>query len=676
MDAGAPGSLFQLLAERYVDPLFYATDGVVQWIAPSVESALGWAPEEMRSLPLISFVHPDDVRGMEHLLSGVDQGHSGRGVFRLRARDGEYLWVLVTLGATSEAHDRPNGRSVGSIREINLRVGAERLLHHVVEQTRDVLVTIGLDRRVVWVSPAVTRILQWEPDELIGSILLDLLHSDDRALVAHSPLSDAPAGPWRTQLDPVHVRLRDRSGAFHWMRLTAAPRRAGDGSVEGVIVGLQDVDELVRARDRITADAERLRLILDSLPDVHGVLSPERDSTGRIVDFTFSSINESGSRHAGRARDEIIGQRLSSVMTGFVASGLLAQLVAVMESGETLVTDDFAYHAGDSQGGIAHFSIRAARVGDSLSVLWRDVTAQRHAAEALADSEEQFRLLAENATDVVLRLRDDVILWASRSLTDALGWAVEDWIGRDVHDFYHADDLPPHRRVHDQLGAGDKVTYRARLRAKDLTYHWANHADGPFIDARGNVDGVVKSFRLIDNEVAAEAALERRARHDDLTGLSNRKEALERLAAMTGRPRQPGGRIGILFCDVDHFKSINDTYGHAAGDTVLRALALRVSGAIRAGDTAARVGGDEMLAILEDVHDMDDAIGVAEKIRRAASLPVPVPGNLVTASMSIGVTLASPGESTDDLVARADEAMYRAKKAGRNQVFALDGSRT
>ncbi len=141
------------------------------------------------------------------------------------------------------------------------------------------------------------------------------------------------------------------------------------------------------------------------------------------------------------------------------------------------------------------------------------------------------------------------------------------------------------------------------------------------------------SFRLVDVEVATEEALDRRARFDDLTGLANRAEVLARIGTLGEHQRRPGSQTAILFCDVDRFKAVNDTFGHAAGDAVLRELAERLSGAIRSGDIAARVGGDELLAVLEGVHDIDDALRVAEKIRAAACEPITVPGDQVTSSI-------------------------------------------
>ena len=663
------GTVFRTVAEHYADPLFYTADGIVRWIAPSIEQAIGWSPEEMQRMPLRTLVHDDDVPELDLLLAKVRQGSPGRGVFRLRTKAGGSVWVLLTLATAAD--DFVGDVSIGSIREIDLRAEVERRLRLVAEQTSDVLLTMDAERRIAWVSSSVRRILGWDTHEVVGSFLEDLLHPDDRlpAAALYRSAADHPLGSG----DPVvEVRVRDRSGGYHWMRLTAHHLDGDEGGTDSVITGLQDVDELVRGRNELAAYAERLRTILDTNPDVHLVLAPVRDESGAIIDFRYEEINNAGVAYTGRPRSELIGRRLSEVLPTYLQLPVPATGDRGDGDGPTPRpgrTPDPLLR-GDRSG---HWvSMRAVRVGDSLSVVWRDVTDRVREIHQIEASEEAYRLLAENVTDVVVRIRDDVIEWVSPSLTDTLGWSPEEWVGRDLHSFFHSEDLPLHADVHHRLDDGEKVTSRSRLRAKDLSYHWVDIAQGPFVNARGETDGLVMSFRLVDVEVAAEAALDRRARFDDLTGLANRAEVLARIGTIGEHHRRPGDETAILFCDVDRFKAVNDTFGHGAGDIVLRALAERLSGAIRSGDVAARVGGDELLAVLEGVHDIDDALRVAEKIRASACEPITVPGERVTTSLSIGVTLARPGESTDALVERADEAMYRAKQGGRNRVFALD----
>jgi len=164
-----------------------------------------------------------------------------------------------------------------------------------------------------------------------------------------------------------------------------------------------------------------------------------------------------------------------------------------------------------------------------------------------------------------------------------------------------------------------------------------------------------------------------RARTDELTKLLNRREVFDRLEDLRGQSPRTGQDIAVLFVDFDRFKAINDTYGHAAGDEVLRLTADRLRACLRhADDLGARLGGDELMVVLHGVHGLPDAVAVAEKLRGLAAQPIRSNGTDISATVSIGVTLVDPGESTTALLARADEAMYRAKQHGRDQVIPID----
>jgi diguanylate cyclase (GGDEF)-like protein/PAS domain S-box-containing protein len=169
----------------------------------------------------------------------------------------------------------------------------------------------------------------------------------------------------------------------------------------------------------------------------------------------------------------------------------------------------------------------------------------------------------------------------------------------------------------------------------------------------------------------AHGELERLARIDSLTGLVNHAETIARLEAALQNRRVPGSDFGVLFCDADRFKVINDAWGHAVGDVVLATLARRIRDCVRDGDTVGRVGGDEMMVLLPGVHNIEEVIGVAEKIRCRACEPIQALGHTINATVSIGATLAVLGESVTAMTARADEAMYEAKRKGRNTVTAI-----
>jgi diguanylate cyclase (GGDEF)-like protein len=163
------------------------------------------------------------------------------------------------------------------------------------------------------------------------------------------------------------------------------------------------------------------------------------------------------------------------------------------------------------------------------------------------------------------------------------------------------------------------------------------------------------------------------ARFDSVTGLVNRAETLARLDAALKNPRPPGSVLGVLYCDIDHFKEINDTWGHAVGDAVLSTIATRMRECVHLDDTVGRIGGDELLIVLPSARSTDEVVEIGERIRRLAAEPIHQFGLTVQTTLSVGATSsAMAGDDAASVTARADAAMYRAKQAGRNVVVGVE----
>jgi diguanylate cyclase (GGDEF)-like protein len=179
------------------------------------------------------------------------------------------------------------------------------------------------------------------------------------------------------------------------------------------------------------------------------------------------------------------------------------------------------------------------------------------------------------------------------------------------------------------------------------------------------------TWRDVTDRIALEQALKQRAATDSLTTLLNREEVFTQMERLLAGDRRRGVELAVLFCDLDHFKEVNDRHGHQAGDAVLQTMARRIRSCLRGSDLAARIGGDELMVVLPGLQGLPDALAIAEKLRRLAGEPVPIPEGQVQISISVGVALACAGESLDELIARADTAMYTAKQQGRDQVVAI-----
>lgn len=192
---------------------------------------------------------------------------------------------------------------------------------------------------------------------------------------------------------------------------------------------------------------------------------------------------------------------------------------------------------------------------------------------------------------------------------------------------------------------------------------------GPMFDPSGTLIGAVLAIHDVTEQRRVETALLAQATHDSLTGLPNRSVVQDRLQTALARSRRSKSPIAVLFIDLDHFKLVNDTIDHAAGDRLLREVATQVRAVIRPSDTLVRLGGDEFLAICENLSGVGDALSVADRIRAAVNSAVTQLRIEIPVSASIGIALAQTGqESPDSLLTDADSAMYRAKEAGRDGI--------
>jgi diguanylate cyclase (GGDEF)-like protein len=187
---------------------------------------------------------------------------------------------------------------------------------------------------------------------------------------------------------------------------------------------------------------------------------------------------------------------------------------------------------------------------------------------------------------------------------------------------------------------------------------------------------LASSFRAMKQEILSQledltvsrAAFEHLARHDPLTGLPNRRMCFERLEQALAVARKNGQNMALLFVDLDHFKAMNDQYGHRFGDQVLQAVAKLLISASDASDSVSRLGGDEFVIFFEDVQDSQKIVALLERLHQCLQLPLFIEGNRVKIHASMGVSMfPRDGNDIGTLVQHADHAMYKAKSAGRNR---------
>jgi diguanylate cyclase (GGDEF)-like protein/PAS domain S-box-containing protein len=287
---------------------------------------------------------------------------------------------------------------------------------------------------------------------------------------------------------------------------------------------------------------------------------------------------------------------------------------------------------------------------------------ERHEVEVRQrTSAERFQRFVDSNILPICYGEDDHILDGNRAFLDLLGIQ-----RRDLKRGRPLSELLTPKETHegmDVFHGGDAAEYE--FTRGDGTIGYVLVAG---VSLEPESGWIAVAVDLTERRTAEEEA-RNLALHDPLTGLPNRRLLLDRLNRALSRDSRPGELVGLLFCDLDQFKLVNDEYGHAGGDRLLHDVARRLEHQARAGDTVARVGGDEFVIVLERLASPDDATHTAERIRAALAQPIRAGEQEMHVTCSIGVAVAADGATdVDSLLAHADAAMYRAKQEGRNRV--------
>jgi len=292
---------------------------------------------------------------------------------------------------------------------------------------------------------------------------------------------------------------------------------------------------------------------------------------------------------------------------------------------------------------------------------FRDVTARFAAEEALRESEVRYRMLFEqNAAGVCVTKLDGEIADCNATFAAMLGYVRGELLGSRIALLY---ERPVERaEIERQLEENKTLnSVETELRRKNGTSVFVLQN----LTLAG--DRIHMTVADISDRKRAEEQIEFHAYHDVLTQLPNRKLFTDRLRQNVTHARRSGKSLAVMFVDLDHFKEINDTLGHTAGDELLLEMARRLRGCVREDDTVARLGGDEFTIVLSELRHPEDAVTVAEKIIATVQKPVTLAGSPMDVSASIGIALYPvDGNDPESLLRNADSAMYRAKEAGRN----------
>ena len=290
-------------------------------------------------------------------------------------------------------------------------------------------------------------------------------------------------------------------------------------------------------------------------------------------------------------------------------------------------------------------------------------------AQPAEDSDARFKALVQNSADIItIHDVSGVTTFESPSASRVLGYKPGQLIGRTPFESIHPRDVARAREAFERVLEGAAQAAHVEFRFRRADGSWIHlEAVGTNLRDYPGIGGVVLTSRDVTQRKVAEERIQYLAHHDTLTDLPNRALMRDRLQVSLAQAQRWNYAVAALFIDLDRFKVVNDTLGHAAGDVLLQQMAARLKQCTREGDTVARLGGDEFMVILSNLSSPQGAATVAQKILHALSQPVTVRGQDVFVSASMGVSLfPADANGADELIRNADTAMYSAKRLGRN----------
>ena len=494
-------------------------------------------------------------------------------------------------------------------------------------------------------NPAALALSGFSQAQLDGAHLTDLLAPQEAMRL--SAVCDRGAGPHF-----LVAQGRRRNGTEYRAELRL--KQVHVENQELWLATLADVSSNHAALEALRRNEAEYRLMVEASPDGVALLT-----LGCVVFANGSMETLLGLNGA----DELWGMEFESFVHPDDTDAWKADETRVL-AGENLAPQELRIVLPN--GAITELEVACLRInradGPALLLLARDAHSRKEIERRLRESQDRYKGLAEVAFDGVAIHFEGIILQVNRSFEAIFGYKEGDLLGTEIFDLVRRDDQA---RLKADMDSGLVLEIEGVQPSGKAIYVEVSSRACLF---EGD-PAYVTAVRDVTRRRLAEDAVRVQAWHDALTGLPNRVLLMDRLEQALKQAAREGRRMALLFLDLDHFKVVNDSMGHAAGDELLKQAANRLATLLRKGDTVARMGGDEFCVLLLDAAVEGDALLVGQKIVAALHQPFPVLGQEVHIGTSIGIAFYPDHDSEPErLLKLADMAMYRAKQNGRNQV--------
>jgi diguanylate cyclase (GGDEF)-like protein/PAS domain S-box-containing protein len=642
---------------------------IIHW-NPAAERLFGYGRSEVMGGKLHDLVGPREV--MEQVSDGLRAfASSGQGLvadnvmdFVARHRNGTE--VPVELSASSFQF-KNEWYAVGTMRDITRRRRSEMELKRS-EETSRALINAPTESAMLIALNGTIESINKVGAERMGGEVADFLGKNAFDLVAKDFKQRGRLMVSRIQETGEPIVYEDERGDRR-MLINIYPVRGADDSVDRLAIFVRDVTEQRLAEAALVHSEQRFRDVSEAVGDIIW----ETDSDGMIV-FLTADIEDV----VGFEAEQLLGKPMSALLPQEDVDDFNHWRDDVYRRQEAFTNVEA--RTVDSDGNIIWLQISGTPYFDADGIFQgyrgaaMDITDRKDTETAIKASERKLRALAESAYDAIIMIdaRGRVSFW-NDAAEQLFGYTEREVLGRDLHPLIS----PPEGWEEADRGMGAFSVQGTGPGVGTIAEVVAMHKDGTRFEAERSIASfrlegewyAVATIRDITERKATEAKLLELATTDSLTGLYNRRRFMELCEQEFSRSVRYSRSLAMFMLDIDHFKKVNDEYGHDAGDKVLRSLSEVSASALRGADILGRLGGEEFGVLLPET-DAESAYEVAERLREAiANASISVNGSSLKVTVSIGISILSPEmHSIDALLKGADVALYQAKQTGRNKV--------
>ncbi|MEO5859917.1 MAG: PAS domain S-box protein [Pyrinomonadaceae bacterium] len=657
--------------------LFYAVDPTPPYspiyVSPAF-SRFGYPLEDwLRDTEMwVRVIHPEDRDWVfEQTRASTFSGEEVEYEYRIVDAGGMIHWV----------HDRgclirnTNGNVVcreGVIIDITdrkqaeeeIRLGQERF-RNIFENASDIIYIHDIDGNYLSINDAGERVFGYSRAETLQMNMSQIADPEHVEVLRNKLATKLHGETSRTSYEVDCIRKDGRRITLE-VNSSVIYKDGKPVAVQGIA---RDVTERKRVEAAIRENEERYRDLFENAND----LIYTHDLEGN-----FTSINRAGEKITGYTRDEAAKMHVSQVVAPeYIEQAKRMITTKVDGDGPTAYELEIVSKAGNRVS--LELSTRLIYLdGKAIGIqgIGRDITERKRTEDALKASEQRYRQLGEGILHQIWTARPEGVLdYVNKRMLEYFDLSKDEMLGDGWRHVVHSDDIGESlKRWAHSLSTGAPYETEFRLRRHDGQYRWHVAKATAGRDSFGNINKWFGTNTDIHEQKESEEKLNYYARHDPLTDLPNRPEFMNHLRLAIQRCcENPEARFAVLFLDLDRFKVINDSLGHAVGDKLLIAISGRLKATLRPGDVVARLGGDEFTILLNRTGTVEDVSHVVERIQHRIAEPFLIDNYEVFTTASVGIILSDDlDRGADDYLRDADAAMYRAKETGKARYEIFD----